>query len=68
VRRKIGIGSPQGIVAIAGPAVMGRVIDHGSAHGVDLYVALAGEQIGFGLDKRGFVTAVPRGASAARWR
>ncbi len=59
------VGLPQRIMAIARPAVVSRVIDHGSAHGVELDVALASNQVGFGLDQRGFVAAVPQGAGAA---
>jgi hypothetical protein len=58
-------GSAQGVVAIAGSAVVRRVIDHGSAHGVEFYVAPAGEQINLGLDEGGPVTVVPQSASAA---
>ena len=46
----IGVGSPQEMVTIAGPAAMGRVIDHGSARGVEFYVALAGQQTSFVLE------------------
>ena len=35
------------------------------AHGVDFNVALAAQQICFGLDEGGFVTAVPQSIGAA---
>jgi len=33
------------------------VIDHGGANRIEFDVALAGEQVGLGLDERGFVAA-----------
>lgn len=59
------VGLAKCVVAVAGPTVVCRIIhDHG-AHGIELDVALAAEQVGFGLDQRGLVAAVPQGAAAA---
>lgn len=58
-------GETKGIAAIAAPPVVCRVIDHVGAHRVEFDVALAGKQVGFGLDEGGFVAAVPQCAGAA---
>lgn len=57
--RQISIVPAKGVVAIAGPAVVGGIIRHGGAHRIEFNVALAGQQIGLGLYQRGFVAAVP---------
>ena len=38
---QIRTGLPKSVGAIAGPAIVGRVIDHGGAHGVGFDVSLA---------------------------
>jgi len=53
----------QGMVAIARPAVMRRIVDHRRPYGVELNVSLTGQQVGFGLDQRGFVPAIPQSAA-----
>lgn len=65
MRRQVRVGLPQRVMAITGPAVVGGVIDHGGAHGVEFNVALAAKQIGFGLDQRRLVAAIPQGAGAS---
>jgi hypothetical protein len=37
--REIRVGLAQGVVAVAGPPIVRRVIDHGRAHRVELDVA-----------------------------
>lgn len=64
VRREMRVGLAKRVVAVAAPAVVCRVIHHRGAHGIELDVALAAEQIGFGLDQRGLVAAVPQGSTA----
>lgn len=49
VRREMRVGLAKRVVAVAGPAVVCRVIHHRGAHGIELDVALAAEQVGFGL-------------------
>jgi hypothetical protein len=65
VGRPVRIGLPQRVMPIAGPAIVRRVVHHGGAHRVEFDVALAGKQIGLGLNQGGFVAAVPQGAGAA---
>ncbi|MEN9454224.1 MAG: hypothetical protein RLZZ19_711, partial [Actinomycetota bacterium] len=55
---------PEAVAAVAAPAVVGGVIGHAGANRVEFDIAHAGEQIGFGLDQRGFVAALPQGAGA----
>jgi len=42
---------PQAVATITAPAVMGGIINHVGTHGVEFDVALAGEQVVFGLDE-----------------
>ena len=65
MRGKTSVDLPQSIVAIAGPAVMRRIADHSRAHEIGFNVALAAQQIRFGLDEGGLVTTVPQGVGAA---
>lgn len=46
MRCQIRVGLPQRIMAIAGPAVVGWVVDHGGANGIEFDVALASKQVG----------------------
>ena len=64
VLRQMRVGLTKRVVAVAGPTVVSGVIHHRGAHRIELDVALAAEQVGFGLDQRGLVTAFPQGAAA----
>jgi hypothetical protein len=59
MRGEDGTGLCQCIAAIAGPAIVGWVVHHGGAHGIEFDVALAGKQVGFGLDEGGLIAAIP---------
>src|SRR6267378_2836585 len=69
-RKKYGMGSDQlaavaqCVRAEARPAVGTRSIDHPGAHGVELDVAMAAQQIGFGLNDAGPETSFPQCAAA----
>ena len=45
------IGLTQGIGAVAVPAIMRRVINHGGAYRMELDIALAGHKVGVGMDE-----------------
>src|SRR5260221_10409139 len=64
MRREPVIGLSQCIGAIAGPAVMRRIVHHGGSDGIELDVALTSQQIGFGLHQRGLIAAIPQRAGA----
>jgi hypothetical protein len=50
--------------AVAGPAVLCGVGHHAGTHAVELAIAPAEQQVGFGLDRRGPVTPLLRGGGA----
>src|SRR5260221_3888563 len=64
MRREPVIGLSRCIGAIAGPAVMRRIVHHGGSDGIELDVALTSQQIGFGLHQRGLIAAIPQRAGA----
>lgn len=65
MRGQVRAGLPQGVMAITGPAVVGRIVHHGGTHRIEFDVALTTEQIGLGLDQGGLVAAVPQSTGAA---
>ena len=57
-----GVLLPQPVVVVTAPAVVRGVRHHAGTHRVELDVTHAGEQVGFGVDQRRFVAAVPKRA------
>ena len=58
------VGLPEPIGAVAGPAVVRRLLYHRRAHGIEFDVAHAFQQVGLGLDQGGLVPAIPQCAGA----
>ena len=52
MRRQSRFDFSESIGAIAGPAIVRQIIDHGGSHGVEFTVSLARQQIGLGLNQR----------------
>jgi hypothetical protein len=59
VRRQARVWLAQGIVLIAAPAIVCRVIHHRRANGVELDVALTGQKMAVRMHHRGLVAAIP---------
>lgn len=53
------------VAAIAAPAIVRGLVYHARAHGIELDIALAGQQVFVGLNQRGLVAAVPQRTCAA---
>lgn len=53
-----------GVGAITGPRVIGRMDDHPGAHGIELDIALTGQEIPVRLRWAGAVAAFPEAAAA----
>ncbi|MFB1489984.1 MULTISPECIES: hypothetical protein [unclassified Thiocapsa] len=67
VRRHQRVRLAERVGPVAGPAVKGGVRRQAGAHGIQLDVTVAQQQVGFGLNQGGFVAAVPEGAGPPIW-